>query len=116
MSNENQKIDPNLADFLWALTRLANIAGAEGVFLIRGAKTARLIYYLDPPENCPYCGSDDTTDLFDPTEDVIDRFKCQKCKQIFENPPVNFAIADAAILVVMRFLEDDGGESGIEMR
>lgn len=78
----------NLAEKLTELTDLANQVGAEGVWLVRGATNARLVYDADEikPE-----------------------------KRISANVSINLALANAGVLVIIRF-PSDGGEPGIEAR
>lgn len=83
MSTQQQ--NNNLSKQLDELTRLANQAGAEGLWIIRGATDAVLLYSLDD-------GSDPASD------------------------PVVLDIADAELLILMRFSAGDGGEPGIESR
>jgi hypothetical protein len=63
------------------LTRVAQSAGAEGIFLIRGAENASLKYELPG-------------DL----------------------APLEMALANAPLLLVIRFPAGDGGEPGVEHR
>lgn len=98
------------------LTNLANKFGAEGVFLVRGGKNAELRYYQDPPEACPYCGSEEIDDVFTPPDHEADVFQCGDCANTWEDAPIALALADAPLLVVMRFPAGDDGEPGIEHR
>lgn len=98
------------------LTNLANKFDADGVFLVRGARQAELRYYQDPPEVCPYCGNNEFDDVFTPPEYEADVFRCQDCDRTWENTPIALAIADASLLIIMRFPLGDDGEPGIEHR
>jgi len=77
-----------LAEKLTSLTDLANQAGAEGVWLIRGATNARLTYDAD---------------------------EIKPNDHVNASVSINLALADVGVLVLMRF-PADGGEPGIEAR
>lgn len=73
------------------LADLSKQAGAEGVWLIRGASNAHLVYDISevkPPNNLP---------------------------DAHTNISINLEIADTGVLLIAR-LRSDGGESGIESR
>lgn len=97
------------------LTDLANQIGAEGIWLIRGAKNAKLLYQPadegEPPPNLPgmqlFRGL--TVDLADLAAEMGAGAK------ILADLTLNLDIADAGVLVLMRF-PADGGEPGIESR
>lgn len=100
---KNQPVNPNLKGFLDQLATMANDAGAEGVWLIRGAKNARLIYIPDAP--------------------VIEA-AINKLSQALRDDPLSISfttdirldIADAGVLVILRFPASDGEEPGIEAK
>ncbi|MCB0207701.1 MAG: hypothetical protein KDJ52_00135 [Anaerolineae bacterium] len=100
------------------LTGLAKSIGAEGIWLVRGAAGPRVLYYPDiqADDHCPRCGSDDVNDVPDYHSDLVDRFQCGACDFTWELTPIELDIADADLLVVMRFPKGDGGEPGIESR
>ena len=87
--------NPNLTKQLNDLADLANQAGAEGIWLIRGAKDVQLTYIASPEAEIPF-----TPGL-----------------KLSPNPPiVTIDLVDAEIIVVIRFPAGDGGEPGIESR
>lgn len=90
----NHPTDPALADHLDELIALANEIGAEGIFLIRGAENALLQYDpTDKPKTPDIPGVNATFDI-----------------------GISFHIADAGLLVLIRFPASDGKEPGIESR
>ena len=93
---ENRKFtDLALAGHLQELTRIANEIGAQGIWLIRGATRARLIY--------------------EPAGEEIELPDIPGA-QVSGSLDININLADAGVLVVMRFPASDGGEPGIESR
>lgn len=84
---------PTLTDRLEELAAQANNAGAQGVWLIRGAKDAQLTYGLEAQAAAP---------KFAGVQSVM-------------NFTLALNITDTGVLVIMRF-PSDGGESGIEVR
>lgn len=78
---------------LQILTTMANRFGAEGIWLIRGAVEPALHYKVDPEQIDP---------------------------DLLENVDLNLEIvlglAEAGVLVVMRFPAGDGGPAGVEKR
>lgn len=75
------------------LADLVNEAGAEGVFIIRGAKNASLIYEPEDYQWPRIPGAEASTNL-----------------------SLSLDVADAGILVLIRFPVSDGGEAGIESK
>lgn len=89
----NNSIPPNGLD---EIANLANNLGAEGVWIIRGANNARLIY---EPENSPIRPPN--------IPGVI----------ASANLSLSLDIADAGIIILIRFPFSDGhSERGIEVR
>jgi hypothetical protein len=84
----------SLAGRLQEISDLANQAGAEGIWLIRGAQDASLTYTPGPAVELP-----------DLPAGVLGGL----------NFTLNLEIADTGVLVVMRF-PSDGKESGIEAK
>ncbi len=74
------------------LAELAKACGGDGIWLIHGAQDARLIYKPDGSIPQPQLPDIDAT----------------------ANLSISLAIADADLLVVMRFPSDGGKQSGIE--
>ncbi|GIK36591.1 MAG: hypothetical protein BroJett011_04240 [Chloroflexota bacterium] len=85
-----------LTEKLNQLAGLANRAGAEGLWLIRGAFNARLIYNpsMTKAEEAAWLASD---------------------VAVHVNTELRLDIADTGVLVVIRF-PADGGEPGVESR
>lgn len=94
MMSQNIDIDPALTEHLDQLVELANEIGAEGIFLIRGAKNARLLY--------------DYQELEAPAIPGI--------KNASTTLGIAFEVADAGVLAIIRFPSPDGKELGIESR
>lgn len=93
---EEEPMDkPTLTDRLEQLAAQANNAGAQGVWLIRGAQAAQLTYI--PVGNIQQ-------------PDTLARGAAASL-----NLSLALDIADAGVLVLMRF-PADGGEPGIEVR
>jgi len=92
-----QELETHVADLENRLTPdsaagVAREAGAEGVWFIRGARNARLVYDIIPVDP-PYLPGVRTD----------------------ANVSINFNIADAPLLLIARF-PNAGGEPGIESR
>jgi hypothetical protein len=85
-------------DQLNELTTLANRLGAEGVWLIRGATGARIKFDW-PAELTP-------APKYEPVDGA----------EISTTLGFNLALADAELLVLLRFPIGDGGAPGIESR
>jgi hypothetical protein len=94
MFQSTTEVDPALTEHLDELVALANEVGAEGIFLIRGAKNAGLEY--DPADQ--------------PAPPDIPGVN------VTANIGIRFEIATAGVLVVIRFPASDGKEPGIESR
>jgi len=89
------KIDPKLHPRLNDLAEIAKRAGAEGIWLIRGATDAHLLYTpIGQPGSHGIPGLD----------------------KVSTSLTIRLDLADAGVLVVMRFPASDGGEPGIESR
>jgi hypothetical protein len=85
--------DPSLAGQLKTLISMANGFGAEGIWLIRGAVEPELRYQVDPEQIDPDLPKNVSLDL-----------------------EIVLGLAEAGVLVVMRFPASDGGQDGVEKR
>ena len=116
------KTDPNLTQHLAELTELATQAGAEGVWLIRGAASPQLRYYHDDPTGgdiCPRCGSDEVSDVIDYHSDQIDRFTCDKCDFVWGGETYQGdhpALVDEETFSIVQNLLDDTASGGSKNR
>lgn len=92
LENRRNQMNKPISNFD-QLAALANEMGAEGIWLIRGAKGARLTYIpVSGVEQPEISGIEASINL-----------------------EFNLEIADAGVLMIARF-PNDGGESGIEVR
>lgn len=98
----NQPVDPNLAENLEEIAEMANQAGAEGVWIIRGAKNASLLY--DPP------GPPRTPNI--PGVKVKNVLNIETGKR----DGIQLDLADAGVIVVMRFPASTNQEPGVDHR
>jgi hypothetical protein len=87
-------VDPTLAEHLDELVDIANEIGAEGVWLVRGDKNARLTY---TPEE----------EIKQPDVPGV---------QASASLSLSLDLLEAGVLVVMRFPARDSREAGIEKR
>jgi hypothetical protein len=85
-------IDPALAENLGELTAIANQIGAEGIWLVRGVKKTKLIY--------------------SPTQTVV----MPNLPRVSVNLDLSLNLPDAGVLVIIRFPDSDGRETGLEKR
>lgn len=92
-SYDAPSIDPYLQDRLAELADQANSIGAKGVWFIRGAKNARLVY--EPNESLQFF---------------------ETPGQVTTNLSLSLALAKAGVIVVMRFPAGDGADPGIELK
>ncbi len=86
------ELDATLADNLDELTTIANEIGAEGIWLVRGVKKAQLIYTPAQTVTRP---------------DI---------PGVSVNLELSLSLAEAGVLVIMRFPASDGREAGLEKR
>jgi hypothetical protein len=87
-------VDPTLAEHLDELADIANEIGAEGVWLVRGVKNARLTYTS-------------AEEIKQPDIPGV---------QASASLSLSLDLADAGVLAVIRFPASDGREVGIESR
>lgn len=106
---EKTMTNSNLTQHLNDLADLANQIGAEGIWLIRGARDARLLYKV---------GTDEASWPDVPGVKVGLTVGAADLPGVKVSVDLSLALdlADAGVLVVMRFPTGDGGEPGIESR
>ncbi len=93
-TSKSKNIDPALAEHLEELTDIANEIGAEGIWLIRGARNATLTYTPEGTVEQPGIPGVAVT----------------------MNLNLSLELTDAGVLVIIRFPAGDGREAGIEYK
>jgi predicted DNA-binding WGR domain protein len=94
-----QMMTTELTENLNQLANLANQAGAEGIWLLRGAAYVSLSY-VDKGV----------------AEELDAALESPAFEELLKKKLISLDLADANLIVVMRFPEGDGGEPGIESK